>query len=848
MPEAKSSSAASAVATVAVGGALAAAGSLAMVASSPGGRTVEKNAVAFALAPSRQPALRTTRLATRAATSNSAHAAESAAIAVAPNQRLMLGVAAAVCGAASITSIVRRKARARRFGGAARGISSSFRPASPSAASFVGRARAPAPRTSPARGDARATLTELRAAVDPEALRQVAEALGHPADPATIDAVVGAMRTTIDQSAAELEQLMALLGPPQPAAAFDAKEAASDTWSAVSGFFFDPRLQWDENGNVLLDPQGNPLPDNLWTQFVAFQATLIKRLDQAIAGLGVPGSFGFAVASYTLMIRALLYPFIKGQLETTAKIQVLAPRVNELKKIYKDDEARMQQEVGMLYMDLQIDPLGAVIPLLLQLPVFWGLYRAIRRLAIVEYDHLREPFLWIPSLFGPNFVPDPSFNWITQWQGPLINLHPKIGWEAFGLYSILPFAVFLSYKQVLSEATEDKDSPAVLKLFPFLLAFITVELPQAMGIYIATNIASSVALTSYTKTQISSKIPGYDEFVKTGKWPPGVDPEKVLARAFGVQRLTDNQADLADPVTVPEALFSGRADFIPELMKQGKSIDAYDDKGIPASAYTLALDNADMLERLFELGANPLVLDKRGNSLLHYCAGYGRSMFLSKLLEQEGMQGLLDHTNEDGQTALDVARMNLSQDKIADDCRAMIPLLEESGAGGKATTKEDEARFEEAREKKKREESLKAARSALMALAAQSDKAEAKTAEGAEVVDATPASTDTGPPPAEAQEPSGAIADSLRRVKSLDIEMLKKRLGETVTEEQLKKVTERLEKMSPEEVAQFAASGKLSPATKDDAARHSDDDEVAAKEEPAPAPAEERKRVSLLVD
>jgi membrane protein insertase Oxa1/YidC/SpoIIIJ len=54
----------------------------------------------------------------------------------------------------------------------------------------------------------------------------------------------------------------------------------------------------------------------------------------------------------------------------------------------------------MLYMDLQIDPLAAVIPLLVQLPIFWGLYRGVRRLGIVEYDHLKEPFLWIPSLYG----------------------------------------------------------------------------------------------------------------------------------------------------------------------------------------------------------------------------------------------------------------------------------------------------------------------------------------------------------------------------------------------------------------------------------------------------------------
>ncbi|CAE7943835.1 ALB3.2 [Symbiodinium sp. KB8] len=586
----------------------------------------------------------------------------------------------------------------------------------------------------------------------PRALRRAVESgdLGAIAQVAATDpqAAVLAMQAATQAATDAMVQLTALLGPPQAAEAAEATAAAAEPglWDKVSAFFFDPRLQWDENGNILLDPQGNPLPDNLWTQFVAFQATLIKRLDEAISGLGIPQSFGFAVATYTLLIRTLLYPFVKGQLETTAKIQVLAPRVNEIREKYKDDEERLQQEVGMLYMDLQVDPLGAVLPLLLQLPVFWGLYRAIRRLAIVEYPHLKEPFLWIPSLYGPNFKPDPSFDWITQWQGPLIELHPKIGWETFSLYAILPAAIFVSYRYVLSEALEDENAPKLLQFTPFLLSFLTIELPQAMGIYIATNIASSLALTTYTKNQISSQIPGYEEFVKTGKWPPGVDPEKVLAKAFGVKRLT---AQPEDPQSVPE--------------EEGRKIDEFDDRGIPASMcplkgvvsegkapggppaarknvmakmclnsweaeleallsdrrarmtvtsvgtvrflwsrlgavesatkwlvpvywrvipliivniliaavggvvlfsqeyqwtlvpgsllavceretpydrtcegesrdrkpqsqserYTLALDNADLLERLFELGADPRVRDKRGNTLLHYASGYG---------------------------------------------------------------------------------------------------------------------------------------------------------------------------------------------------------------------------------
>ena len=54
-----------------------------------------------------------------------------------------------------------------------------------------------------------------------------------------------------------------------------------------------------------------------------------------------------------------------------------------------------------------------------------------------------------------------------------------MGWESFGLYSLLPLVVVASYTSILSEAANDKESPQILKAFPFLLGFICCELPQA---------------------------------------------------------------------------------------------------------------------------------------------------------------------------------------------------------------------------------------------------------------------------------------------------------------------------------------------------------------------------------
>jgi len=467
----------------------------------------------------------------------------------------------------------------------------------------------------------------------------------------------------------------------------------------------------------------------------------------------------------------------------------------------------------------------------------------VRRLAIVEYEPLKESFLWIPSLYGPNFKPDPSFDWLLGWNGPLIKLAPKIGWDQFLLYSILPLGVVLAYREVLKDSLNDEKSPKILQIFPFMLGFVCVELPQAMGIYIAVNIASSVALTSYTKNQIAAKIPGYQEFVDTGKWPAGVDPEKVLAKAFGVQRLTAD-GDMEDPATVPECVFAGRADFIPTLLEQGRKIDEFDDKGIPASAYTLALDNPDLLERLFELGADPRVVDKKKNTLLHYCCGYGRSQFLEILLDKGGKE-LLNKTNDDGQTPLDVARMNLQQKKIADNCRTAIAVLAEAGAEGKATTQEDEAKFEKMREDREKEAQVKAAKAALMALAksAPQQAPPEPVSEAPERAPKEESAPEEEPPTAAA----AALTASLNRVKNLDMDAIRERLGGKLSEEQLAKLEKKLSTMAPEDVAAYAMG---LPTLKKEAA----DEAAAAAAAPesahaaaAPAPAPTRK-VSALVD
>jgi YidC/Oxa1 family membrane protein insertase len=88
----------------------------------------------------------------------------------------------------------------------------------------------------------------------------------------------------------------------------------------------------------------------------------------------IPGALGFALILLTVIIRLLLNPFTKAQLESAAKLNKLKPKLDELQKIYKGDKTRIQQEQMKLYQQAGINPAAGCLPLLIQMPILIALY------------------------------------------------------------------------------------------------------------------------------------------------------------------------------------------------------------------------------------------------------------------------------------------------------------------------------------------------------------------------------------------------------------------------------------------------------------------------------------------
>ena len=115
------------------------------------------------------------------------------------------------------------------------------------------------------------------------------------------------------------------------------------------------------------------------------------------------GNYGWAIILFTVMTRIILFPLMRKQYHSIAKTQRIQPRLKRIQERYKDDRQQMQQKVLEMYKKEGVNPMGGCLPMLIQLPIIFIIWRAM--LYASEQIHLSPGFLWIPDLS----VHDPYF-------------------------------------------------------------------------------------------------------------------------------------------------------------------------------------------------------------------------------------------------------------------------------------------------------------------------------------------------------------------------------------------------------------------------------------------------------
>jgi YidC/Oxa1 family membrane protein insertase len=206
---------------------------------------------------------------------------------------------------------------------------------------------------------------------------------------------------------------------------------------------------------------------------------------------GVLGNFGLAILALTVVVKLIMFPLANKSYESLSKMRTLQPKMEELKKKFKDDPQKQQQETMALYQREKINPLAGCLPILVQIPVFYALYKVL--FVTIEMRH--APFFgWIRDLSAR----DPSTIW---------NLFGAIPWDPATLplvgsllngplhLGVLPIVYGLTMwlQQSMNPPAQDPMQRQIFAFLPFVFTFIMAPFAAGLLIYWAWNNILSIA-------------------------------------------------------------------------------------------------------------------------------------------------------------------------------------------------------------------------------------------------------------------------------------------------------------------------------------------------------------------
>ncbi|MCW0198072.1 membrane protein insertase YidC [Sphingopyxis sp.] len=215
-----------------------------------------------------------------------------------------------------------------------------------------------------------------------------------------------------------------------------------------------------------------------WGWFEFFEKPIFRLLDWLFQQVG---NFGVAIMVLTVIIRALMFPVAQRQFHSMAQMRLVQPKMKALQERYKDDKPRQQQELMKLYKDEKINPLAGCLPIVLQIPIFYALYKVL--MLTIEMRH--QPFvLWIKDLSAP----DPAH---------FLNLFGLLNFTPPSLLALGPLALLLGVTMFLQfrlnpQAT-DPVQQQVFKIMPWLFMFIMAPFAAGLLLYWITNNCLSIA-------------------------------------------------------------------------------------------------------------------------------------------------------------------------------------------------------------------------------------------------------------------------------------------------------------------------------------------------------------------
>lgn len=241
---------------------------------------------------------------------------------------------------------------------------------------------------------------------------------------------------------------------------------------------------------------------------------LLVILYQLFSFIKIPGAFGFAIIGLTTLVRLVLHPFFKQQIETARKMQDLKPHLDKLSQKHKSEPKKLQEEQMRLYQQAGINPASGCLFMVIQIPVFIALYNTLNlflangntQKVLVEINKvLYHPILKVTSIdpwfFGFNLALAPSK--ANLWYYYLIPVITAV-LQYLQASVTTPQTVDTSKKEGSSEDFQKAFGTQMKYFFPLMIGWFSYNLPVGLALY--WNIFSLFSIIQYRKVNKPSLV------------------------------------------------------------------------------------------------------------------------------------------------------------------------------------------------------------------------------------------------------------------------------------------------------------------------------------------------------
>lgn len=256
------------------------------------------------------------------------------------------------------------------------------------------------------------------------------------------------------------------------------------------------KISLKQNGAALVTSVSGPAASDRYKLFIGPKELEIlkaagKDLDRAIdhgyfGFVSVPllyvlhffhrftGSYGIDIIILTVLIKLLMWPLTHKSFSSMKAMQKLGPQMEKLKERFANDKEKLNKEIMDLYKRNGVNPLGGCLPMVMQFPVFIGLYNALS--TPIELRH--APFMWIPDLSRPDWEALPFM--FNGWQLGVPILTIVMGGTMF-------------IQQWMTPSVGDPNQRKIMMLMPLMFTFMFVSFPAGLTVYWLINNVLSIA-------------------------------------------------------------------------------------------------------------------------------------------------------------------------------------------------------------------------------------------------------------------------------------------------------------------------------------------------------------------